>query len=272
MQDVVVFTTIRQGSIKNEIEKSRSEVFIDTAKKLAALHIPCVAISLDCEKTFLDKIENLGVITVNQQSTGNIGSIRREALKIASQMFPNTFSYFWLEPEKPNVVRFIKPLVNLVQHDKSVLGLLNRSNMRTYPPEQASFYMFCRSLASELIGIDIDYSFGPMLITKAGIKYFLEYKGEYGDKWDSILIPRLRIIQDERVVSILEVDFKNDHRMTSMEYGNISMIKKRLDQLNNVVPSLISEWEKLNSKHFVKHIKYKPINSVKKVFKRLLNY
>jgi len=84
-------------------------------------------------------------------------------------------------------------------------------------------------------------------MTPATIPYFLEYSGgKYGDKWDSILVPRLRIIKDEIKFSILPISFQNDKRMTCVESGNAAIILKRLDQFNNVIPSLVAEWQLLN--------------------------
>src|SRR5262249_23040060 len=113
-----------------------------------------------------------------------------------------------------------------------------------YPAEQAYYYLFCRVAATKLVGFDLDYAFGPMMMSKPAIQYFLGYQGDYGDKWDSILIPRLRVIKRGETISLLPIDFKNDPRMTAVESGNPTLILKRLEQFNNVIPSLIREWER----------------------------
>lgn len=84
-------------------------------------------------------------------------------------------------------------------------------------------------------------------MTPAIISFFLEYSGgRYGDKWDSILVPRLRIIKGGIKFSVLPVNFQNDERMTRVESGNVAITLKRLEQFNNVIPSLIAEWQFLN--------------------------
>ena len=86
-----------------------------------------------------------------------------------------------------------------------------------------------------------------MMMTPATVSYFLEYSGgKYGDKWDSILVPRLRIIKDGMKFSVLPISFQNDKRMTCVESGNAAIILKRLEQFNNVIPSLVTEWQLLN--------------------------
>lgn len=113
-----------------------------------------------------------------------------------------------------------------------------------HTPEQVYYYLFCRTVASYLVGFDLDYAFGPMIVTKASAPFFLNYSGEYGDLWDSVLIPRLRIIRSGLSYAVKTVDFNNDPRMTAIESGNLKMILKRVGQLQNVVPSLIAEWQK----------------------------
>lgn len=130
--------------------------------------------------------------------------------------------------------------------EQSELGIFNRIDMVSYPPEQAYYYLFCRAVATHFVGFDIDYAFGPMVMTRIATQYFLDYRGEYGDKWDSILIPRLRIIKDGLRISVLPIYFQNDLRMKQLEAGNPIIILKRLEQFNNVVPSLITEWQRLN--------------------------
>jgi len=173
-----------------------------------------------------------------------MGNIRREAISAACSLFPDTEFCCWLEPEKPNLSIFIYPMVALMSEEKTELGMFNRVSMTSYPIEQAYYYLFCRAVASKLIGFDLDYAFGPMIMSKAATQYFLDYKGEYGDRWEAIMIPRLRIMKQGIRVSLLNIDFKNDPRMTEIESGDPDVILERIEQLNNVIPSLIKEWAK----------------------------
>lgn len=243
---IVCVTTFRQGRSDNPIERTRAEVFLDSAKKLRNLGIPCVALLAETQASFLKSLERLGVVAVIQRSMG-MGNIRREAISAACSLFSDADFYCWMEPEKPNLPKFFLPIVKLMSQEKSGLGLFNRIKMTSYPTEQAYYYLFCRAVASKLVGFDLDYAFGPMVMSKPTTRYFLEYQGEYGDKWEAILVPRLRIIRQGVGVSLLCVNFKNDPRMTAIESGNQNMMLKRLEQFNNVIPSLIEEWNKPSS-------------------------
>ncbi|MFA6285031.1 MAG: hypothetical protein WC643_00685 [Parcubacteria group bacterium] len=240
-KNVVCTTTFRQGNPENPIERVRTEVFIDTVKKMAGFGLPLVVVYIETQNQILDEVKELGAILVSQQSSG-MGNIRKEALRAALDKFPNAKHLCWLEPEKPDMVQFIEPMHSRMIQEQSSLGMFNRVDMSSYPPEQAHYYLFCRAVASQLIGFDLDYAF-----TRPATAYFLEYQGEYGNKWDSILIPRLRVIKAGAGISTLLICFRNDPRMTQAELGNEKIILKRIEQLNNVIPSLIAEWQKLKT-------------------------
>jgi len=243
-KNIVCITTFRQGNPENNIEKVRTEVFFDTLKKMAEFGLSLMVLYIETQRPILKEMEKLGAILVLQQSNG-MGNVRKEAILAALDRFPNIKHLCWLEPEKPDLVQFIGPLCAKMMREQSALGMFNRISMSSYPPEQAHYYLFCRAVASHLLGFDLDYAFGPMIITRPAASYFLKYQGEYGSKWDSILIPRLRIIKDGAGLSTLSINFQNDPRMTQVESGNVAIILKRIEQLSNVVPSLIAEWQKL---------------------------
>lgn len=239
--NIVCITTFRQGDMTNQVENVRAKVYHDTVLEISKAGLQSLAVYIDTQKQYLEFLQNLNVITVRQKSKG-MGNIRREAINEAILRFPWVNYFCWLEPEKPDIIKFIPPLVNKMERDKTDLGIFNRKDMSSYPPEQSHYYQFCRAAATQFVGFDFDYAFGPMIITRLSTPYFMDYNGEYGDKWDSILIPRLRIIKSELTVSVLPIDFKNDKRMTRVESGNPAMILKRLEQFNNVIPSLVKEW------------------------------
>ncbi len=245
-KEIICVTTFRQGDLENVVERIRSEVFLDTVHKISGAGLSLVIIYTETQESVLRTLKRLGAILIEQQTFG-MGNIRREALLRSSLHFPNAQYFCWLEPEKPDLVRFIVPMAYQMKQDRSDFGIFNRTDMTSYPPEQAHYYLFCRAVATQLVGFDIDYAFGPMMMTPITISYLLGYSGiRYGDKWDSILVPRLRIIKDGIKFSVLPVSFQNDKRMTRVESGNAVIILKRLEQLNNVVPSLVAEWKILN--------------------------
>jgi len=244
--EIICVTTFRQGNSKNVIERTRSGVFLDTARRILEAGLALVVDHTETQSSVLRMLQQLGAVLIEQHTIG-MGNIRREALSESRMHFPNARYFCWLEPEKPDLVRFIVPMANQMNKEQSDFGFFNRVNMAGYPTEQAHYYLFCRAVATNLLGFDIDYAFGPMVMTPVTMPYFLEYSGDrYGDKWDSILVPRLRIIKEGIKFSVLPVSFRNDERMARVESANMSIILKRLEQFNNIIPSLIAEWQLLN--------------------------
>ena len=242
-QKLIAVTTIREGDKYSPNERMRAEVFLDTAENLRVFGIPCIAVFEDCSDEYIRTVSDLGVV-VTQQSKPGMSNARREALRVSFDHYPEATHCLWLEPEKPGIPRFASGLVKRMLESNAALGLFNRLSMKSYPSEQAYYYLFCRAVASRLVGFDLDYAFGPMILTRESIPFFLDYSDEYGGLWDSILIPRLRVIKSGLVVVTRDIRFSNDPRMTEMESGNQSIILKRIRQLNNVVPSLIEEWQR----------------------------
>jgi hypothetical protein len=241
MEKLLIVTTVRQGSEFKEVEKLRGTIFLDTANRANVLNIPILAVYQDCHADYLQVLKDLDVELIEQESEG-MGGVRREALQKAVQVHPEFEYYLWMEPEKPGLISSIPSICDSLSASSPVLCLFNRIHMDSYPPEQACYYGFVRAVATALIGFDFDYGFGPMVLTKQAVPYFMSYRSNFGDLWDSILVPRLRVIKSGAPYRILPLDFVNDLRMTRMEQGNSQMILKRIEQLNNVVPSLIAEW------------------------------
>lgn len=245
MSDIIAaFTTVRQGNRLDPVECMRAEIALDTYRLLKEGGIPAVAIHTDTSAEYLNMLETREVELLPQRGTG-MGSARREALESCLRFFPKANYFFWLEPEKPDMVRFAMPMAEQMLADLTSLGRYNRVSMDTYPVEQACYYRFCRAVASRLVGWDFDYGFGPMMLTRKSAPFFLSYLGTYGDQWDSILIPRLRVIHSGLRITAQPVDFRNDWRMTEVEDGRQEIILKRVEQLGLVVPSMIREWNTL---------------------------
>ena len=54
-----------------------------------------------------------------------------------------------------------------------------------------------------LTGREFDIWFGPRLFNKKTSKYFLDYNGEYGDKWESIFIPVMDALHNNKKIIIV---------------------------------------------------------------------
>jgi len=71
--------------------------------------------------------------------------------------------------------------------------------------------------------------------------HFLNYNGKYGDKWDSIHIPRLQVIAAGHNVISVPVDYPHPIDQTQEETGNLLQSYKRFGQIDNLVLSIWRE-------------------------------
>jgi hypothetical protein len=244
---IVALTTIDYGLYPTVPQKVRSDVFLDTAKNLRELGIPCIALAAECSDAYIRRVREHDVVVVPESNHG-MGAARREVFAKGLELFPSAVHYLWLEPEKSHLPQHALRLSRQMLSQDAVLGLFNRGRMNSYPQEQAYYYLFCRAVASQLFGFDTDYAFGPMIMTKKSLPYFLDYRGDYGNLWDSILIPRVRLFYDRERICISHAAFQNDERMKLAESGDPEFILKRVRQIDNVIPSLISEWLRLQQR------------------------
>ena len=241
---VVVVTTTKQGHSQDIVSKIRAKLALKTA--LAAKKASLTMLSVDGSSTaeYVEQLRRLDVQVV-PEINGSMGSIRRQAIRAGFEIGSRVKYVVWIEPEKVNMVQFITNAAQIMARDHTLFALFNRRSLRSYPPEQALYYRFARLAYGYLQREDIDYGFGPMILTERSSEYFLQYAGEYGDMWDSILVARLRIIRAGIPYSIIEVRYRNHPLQTRVERGNVAILVKRVDQLHNVVHSLVREHRKL---------------------------
>src|SRR3989339_1274937 len=120
-REIVCVTTFRQGNLKNAIERTRSEVFLDTMHRISDVGLSLVVVHIEIQESALRTLKRLGAILIGQQTFG-MGNIRREALLGSCLRFPDARYFCWLEPEKPDLVRFIVPMAYQMKQDQSDFG------------------------------------------------------------------------------------------------------------------------------------------------------
>ena len=158
----------------------------------------------------------------------------------------------FLEPEKAPLIPHLFALVAPVLSGHADLALPFRDaiSVESYPREQAlTEELANRGLAQ--MGYfkpgEFDMVFGPFAISVEGLRFVLEYDGHFGDLWDGIIVPRLRMLLSpshrSRVVSV-PVPYIHPVEMSDSEEGKTDFLFKRLFQLNSVLNASRSEFER----------------------------
>ena len=153
----------------------------------------------------------------------------------------------WMEPEKEGYVSQIEKTVVPILNNEADLVVPKRKSLKSYPISQQYAEHFGNTIWKELTGVALDMWSGPRTWKRELSSYFLDYKGEYGDLWDSIFIPVMNVIYDGKGVLSVDINYTHPKEQTELEEGDSEFSIKRLNQLNNLIPALKTHWAKLNS-------------------------
>ena len=225
---------------RNAIEDVRADLALKMILDARREGHNVLALDGGSEPERLAPIENCGARIVKQIGQG-MGVARREAIAGAAKFFPNEMVFVWLEPEKVNMIAHLTAALQTTVASGCSFAFFNRTSLASYPPEQACAYGVVRGVASDLLGVDLDFMFGPVVFTKFMLHYFLNYDGKYGDKWDSIHIPKLRAINDGASYRVIDIDYEHPASQTDAEKGDLDYLRKRIEQASLVIRAMVKE-------------------------------
>jgi len=181
--------------------------------------------------------------TVTEQAKSGMGHAIRQVIKAATETDRSIIALS--DPEKhsyiPEIVKTVAPIV----HGTTELVIPTRTTMKHYPIAQQCTEPFINSFWEKLTGTTFDITFGPLTFKKELAKYFLDYHGEYGDKWDAKIIPFMDILHKGHAVKEVEVDYEHARDQTTVEEHDLGFYWKRLHQAENLLGALERHWKKL---------------------------
>jgi len=225
-------------------ERVRVKCILKTLKEAIKHDYEVVLVDGGSPPEFIEDMEALGV-RVHRQHTPGMGNGCRETLRLAQEIAVDGQANVWIEPEKYPLVSKLGPAVAKFEDEQLDMLLLKRTSLASYPPEQAMAYQMIALATKYLTGIDSDFGWGPMILSKRAVQYFLDYKSNYGDLWDSIHCPKLSIIKEGLPWKITSVDYVHPPEQTAAETG-IELIPKRIRQMDQLVQAIIGEVDKLH--------------------------
>lgn len=234
----VVITTTRLLST-TEVESVRAMLAVRMITSARHAGYDVLALDAESEPTLLDGIRKTGTHIVDQTGEG-MGVARREAFAAAESNFPNSDTFIWLEPEKATMIQHLQAAARHIASGTDFV-FFNRRSLESYPPEQAHAYALVRLAAQYILKLDLDFMFGPFAMSRAMIPHFVNYDGKYGDKWDSIHIPKLRAIRGGVSYKVMEIDYTHPREQTVVETGDMDLFMKRIEQAHLVAAAMCKE-------------------------------
>ncbi len=251
MKSVIATTTLFEDL--NEIRAKLAVRTISEARK-KGYQIVVVDGSPESVKEIFRK---KGAIVFGEEKKG-MGASRRQAIREATKLAGPDGIVIWVEPEKTPFIPHLRQVIQCLLTEKADMVIPKRRSVESYPEIQQRFEWLANQAFQMFSGESLDVWFGPRVFRSNVSSFFLNYKGEYGDKWDSILIPVFRAIKAGLKVIGLEVDYIHPKEQTIAE-NDFAFFEKRRKQLNCLVEALRAE--ELSKRNYGSSFFYlKPLN------------
>ncbi len=228
----------------NVTDKIRAKLALKTIKKARKDGYEIIVVDTGNWIELRKRFEKSGAIVIEDKSE-TMGASRREAFREACNR--NADIIIWMEPEKHDFIRSIKECVKPIIENKADIVIPKRKSVKSYPLAQQLIEPFANLFWKELTKSDLDMWFGVRIFRREVSHYFLEYRGEYGDKWDSLFIPIINALAKKKKIVSIEINYKHDKSQTKDEEHSIDFYKKRVEQLNTLLITCEGHWRKVFS-------------------------
>lgn len=239
MEKVVIATTTRY----EDKDETRAKLALATIKETVRCGHKIVVVD-SSSNNVKSLFKNKGAIVIPQKEEG-MGLGRRQAILEAYDLAGPDGFVAWVEPEKYSFIMFLEQIADYMKHHSLDLVIPERKSLASYPLYQEYFETIGRIAFSMLTGKDLDMWFGPRVFKGPIAHFFLNYKGEYGDLWDSIFVPVLHIIKTGKKVTGFIVDYEHPIEQTVLEENDFSFLEKRNEQLSTLIGALKKEAVKI---------------------------
>jgi hypothetical protein len=233
-------TVIATTTFYKDPEDIRAHLALKMLDSALDFDFPTVVVDGGSHPDFIAQMRKRDAHVFGEEAPG-MGPGRRQALRLASDMAGADGAIVWMEPEKEPLITEIGYCEELIWAGQADMVIPKRMSLSSYPTEQAHAEMMGNLAFQYMTGHALDIWFGPMVLNRLALQYFLDYDGKYGDKWDSIHIPRLHVIKAGLQVESVNVDYDHPQEQTKQETGDLSFLIKRIDQLQNLVPTFWQE-------------------------------
>ena len=240
--NIVIATT----TFYKNLADVRFELALRTLRNLANAGYDVVVYDGSAQ-SIRDAIKSCGqsILLFDEPPGSSMGHTRRLAIAKAAAVAGSNGIIGWIEPEK-DFATFIQACVAPILRARDGLPgachivVPSRSDkLASYQEFQRYAELFGNGVFRYILGTPIDAWIGPRFFGAEDKYWFTEYRGEYGDRWDSIFIPLLRAHAAGMVLGSVEVDFAYPPEQAAAE-DILEIYIRRLEQLS-LVPILAQE-------------------------------
>ncbi len=240
-EKIIIATTTFYNS-SSESDKLRAGIAKRTFETAIRLGYQIIAVDGGSSQELIGEFEKIGV-KVSKQIKRGIGNSRRQAFQEAYNSKKEII--IWTEPEKRSIIKEISKIIKPIIENKADIVIPKRKSLSSYPLEQQYAESLGNLFWKQLTGTDLDMWIGVRAFRRESCSYFLNYNGEYGDKWEILLIPVINAIYDKKKVTSIEINYQHPVEQTRLEEKDLNFFKKRIEQLTSLVGAIDSHWKKL---------------------------
>lgn len=221
-------------------DRLRGELAVKTIRTGIDLGYEIVIVDEESPDELLMEMVRAGARLFSSEQKGFGPSIRqaiREAMKLDRDIIAHT------QPEKSDYILEIAKTAPPIIEDRAEIVIPKRKSMESYLFFQQQAEMLGNLFWKELTGTELDMWFGGRTWQKSISRYFLDYDGRHGDKWESIYTPIMDAIFDGKRVIGQEIDFTYPQKQKETEENNPLFSRKRIEQLENLTSALYRHWQ-----------------------------
>ncbi len=239
-------TVLVTTTFSKSVEELRSQLALNTVRATREAGHDIIVVDGSLDQKFKDALSGAGAI-VHEQKEKGMGSSRRQCIQAG--LDAGAECIIWLEPEKYPFVPFVPDLVKKLRTSVPHLIVPRRRNLDGYPPYQHFSELRLNHELGNITGRpDLDLSIGPRVFNRLAANYFLDYKGERGDQWESIFIPVLRALYDGVLIESFIVGYVHPPEQTAAELEDEEMNHRRDLQRKSLIRAMSEEKEFLGFK------------------------
>lgn len=239
--DKLAIATTTCYNPKSESDVIRAGLATNTIERAVEHGYKIVVVDGGSSDEVLREFERRGA-AIFIEKTLSMGAGRRWAIQEAYNTGREVVA--WMEPEKESYVPEIHKTVIPILKGEADMVIPCRGPLESYPTAQQYAEPLGNSFWEALTGYRLDVWSGPRTWRRELSDYFLRYSGEYGDKWDSIFIPVMDAIKDDKKVISVDVKYVHPKSQTDLENADATFHIKRVEQLQNIMRALQMHWMK----------------------------
>jgi|SRR3989344_3507094 len=242
-RDKISIATTSLYRSDSESDKVRSEISLETVKTARQYGYEINIVDGGSSREITNTYKRYGANVIKQEGK-TMGGSRRQAISKCIEGSKDII--VWMEIEKVGIIKYLSELAKPIIWREADMVIPKRKSLKSYPKAQQYAEPLGNLLWKTLTGEELDIWFGPKLFNQEISQYFLNYNGEYGDKWDSTMIPVMNAFYDGKKIINYVINYEHPKKQKKVEEGNLELDLKRIEQLSTLANPLIKHWKKIN--------------------------